>query len=485
MSHLTALDGIATANGGNRAAGTPGYAASRDYLVGKLQAAGYSPVVQDFEFPYYKELSTAVMARTAPVATAYTAGTDFATMTYSGSGDVTAAVQGVDLTLPPTPAPSSNSGCEASDFAGFTPGNIALMQRGTCTFLTKAQNAEAAGASAVIIFNEGQPGRQGVVAGTLGQPGITIPVLGTSFAIGQSLAAAGTEVHVKTDTESSMKTTWNITAETKYGNPDNVVMAGAHLDSVQAGEGINDNGSGSAALLTLAEKMIKVEVANKVRFAWWGAEELGLLGSEHYVADMVENNPGDFAKIALYLNFDMIGSPNAVNFVYDGDGSAFPNQGETPEGSAAIEQDFHDYFAAVGVSSAETEFSGRSDYGPFIAEGVPAGGLFTGAEGVKTAAQAAIWGGEAGVAYDHCYHQACDDITNISTKAIDENSDAMAHLVLLYGYDTRSVNGTGTGTGLGHTKINPGQPSAPGAANGAGTDGGLHDDHEHDVRDYS
>ena len=166
-------------------------------------------------------------------------------------------------------------------------------------------------------------------------------------------------------------------------------MTGAHLDSVIAGAGVNDNGSGSAAILEVARQMKKAKPVNKVRFAWWGAEELGLLGSRHYVADLVANQPDEFAKIALYLNFDMVGSPNYVRFVYDGDNSAFPvgpGAAAGPEGSGAIEAAFHSYFAGQNLASAETAFSGRSDYGPFIEQGVPAGGLFTGAGGVTTAA---------------------------------------------------------------------------------------------------
>ncbi len=210
---------------------------------------------------------------------------------------------------------------------------------------------------------------------------------------------------ITSDTESEIRDTYNVIAQTEGGNARRVVQAGAHLDSVVPGPGINDNGSGSASLLEVAEAMADENPVNKVRFSWWGAEELGLLGSTHYVADLTAKQ---LAKIAMYLNFDMVGSPNYVRFVYDGDNSAFPagpGVAAGPPGSGDIEQTFHDYFTSQGLASEETPFSGRSDYGPFIAEGIPSGGLFTGAEGVKTAAQAAVYGGEAGVAYDHCYHR--------------------------------------------------------------------------------
>ena len=211
-------------------------------------------------------------------------------------------------------------------------------------------------------------------------------------------------------------------------------MAGAHLDSVQDGAGINDNGSGSAALLEVAIQLTKQKPTNTVRFAWWGAEESGLLGSEHYVANLT---PEEREAIALYLNFDMIGSPNFMFGVYDGDnssGTAPP--GFIPPGSAEIEDVFESFFADRGLAFNDTEFSGRSDYGPFIAVGIPAGGLFTGAEGVKTAAQAEAYGGVAGAAYDPCYHQFCD---NLRGDGQDEALyDALREDYELSGTSTRS-----------------------------------------------
>ena len=227
-------------------------------------------------------------------------------------------------------------------------------------------------------------------------------------------------------------------------------MAGAHLDSVGEGNGINDNGSGSAALLETAEALADGKAPkNAVRFAWWGAEEAGLLGSEHYVANMVANDPNKFQNIALYLNFDMVGSPNYMLGVYDGNGDVVRPADEStdaPEGSAAIERMLR---TGSSTSSAPvrstTAFSGRSDYGPFIAVNVPAGGLFTGAEGIKTAEQAALFGGTAGEAYDPCYHQSGDDLGNVSREALRANLAAILHAVERYARSTRSVNGESTG----------------------------------------
>ena len=246
------------------------------------------------------------------------------------------------------------------------------------------------------------------------------------------------------DTATERLVTYNVLADTATGDPDSTVLVGAHLDSVPEGPGLNDNGSGAAGVLAVAEALAGTDVQNRVRFAWWGAEELNLNGADHYVSDLLSNDPGAFEDIAMYLNFDMIGSPNYGRFVYDGDASTFdPGDTNVPEGSAAIEAAFHEHFASVGLASGDTEFSGRSDYGPFIEADIPSGGLFTGAEGVKTEEQAELFGGQAGVAYDSCYHSACDDISNVNLQGMEEMSDAAAAVVLRYAMSTHDVNGEG------------------------------------------
>ena len=470
QEHRAALQAIADANEGTRASGTAGYDQSAQYVYERLEAAGYSPEFQTFEFPFYRELSTPVFERTdVEPDKSYAPGTDFATMTYSGSGNVTAAVSAVDLIIPPgAAANTSTSGCETSDFAGFAAGSIALIQRGTCTFAIKATNAQTAGASAVVIFNEGQPGRTGVVAGTLGAPGYDIPVIGTTFAIGNELSNSvlngltGTEAHVKTETESEIRETVNVIAETATGDPNRTVVIGAHLDSVIAGPGLQDNGTGSAGNLEIAETFAAQDrvASNRLRFIWFGAEELGLLGSRYYVDNLSQ---AERDQILLNLNFDMIGSPNFVRFVYDGDGTTGP---AGPLGSGSIEEVFVDYFDSQGLASEPTPFNGRSDYGPFIAVGIPAGGLFTGAEGIKTPAQAVTYGGTAGTAYDPCYHQACDTFANLSLTGFDQMLDAAAHATLFFS----------------KTKSNVDTNTAPVGATGTGGGGGLHDEaHEQDA----
>jgi Zn-dependent M28 family amino/carboxypeptidase len=440
--HLIALQRIADQNGGTRASGTPGYDRSAEYVGNKLAAAGWNVSYQEFEFPFFEELAAAELARLSPDPKTFTP-TEVLTYEFSGSGDVTGEVQAVDVQIPPAPTPSSTSGCETADFAGFTAGNIALIQRGTCTFEIKVANAVAAGATAVIIFNEGQPGRTDPFAGGLGGP-TTVPVVGVSFAEGArfvELDAAGVvTARVATETLSEERTTRNVIAETPGGRADNVVFAGAHLDSVPEGPGINDNGTGTAGLLELGLKLADERVKNKVRLAFWAAEEGGLLGSTYYVSQLSFEQQVD---IALYLNFDMIGSPNFVRFVYDGDDSDGVGAGAGPFGSAQIESLFTGYFDSRSLPSEGTDFSGRSDYGPFIAVGIPSGGLFTGAEGVKTPEQAAIYGGTAGIAYDPCYHQACDTLGNVNRTVLDQNADAVAFVVGRYALDTSDINGVG------------------------------------------
>ena len=228
-------------------------------------------------------------------------------------------------------------------------------------------------------------------------------------------------------------------ADTPGGRDARVVVVGAHLDSVPEGPGIQDNGSGSAAILEAALQMDALEInpRNKVRFAWWGAEESGLVGLQFYVDNLSKR---EIKNISVNLNFDMIGSPNFVRFVYDGDGSDTGTAG--PNGSKNVEQFFFGYFASKALPTEATAFDGRSDYGPFIAVGVPADGLFTGAEGIKTEEQAAIYDGTADNQYDPCYHLACDTFANISETVLDENSDAVAHAVLTFAQTTSAVNGT-------------------------------------------
>ena len=424
--HLIAFQRLSDRNGGSRAAGTPGYDASVEYVAGLLRNAGYDVTTPEFTYP--------VQVYDAKTATVGSTSVEAIPMEESPQTPV-GGVTGPLVTTADTPG-DATPGCEASDFEGkdFT-GAIALIRRGSCTFESKAKNAYAAGAVGVLIANN--------TAGPLTNVTVTdgvVPTGGVSQADGTALfALEGQTATVDMRFHIEERPSRNVIAETKTGRKNNVVMAGAHLDSVELGAGINDNGTGSAALLETALQMGgSPKVNNAVRFAWWGAEELGLVGSTKYVQSLTFEQQLD---IALYLNFDMIGSPNAAYFVYDGDDSDAEGAGEGPYGSAQIEAAFVDFLETTGTPTEGTDFSGRSDYGEFIAQGIPAGGLFTGAEGIKTEEQAAKWGGQAGVAYDPCYHAACDNLGNVDRVAMDRNADAMAWVTASYGISTEDING--------------------------------------------
>ncbi|NJO17158.1 MAG: M20/M25/M40 family metallo-hydrolase [Thioploca sp.] len=432
MEHLRTLQYIADVHDGNRVFGSLGYDESTDYIIEQLTTAGYQVTIQPFEFPRFIELNPPLLEQTAPNSTVYPPNdpAGFFTMSYSGSAEVTAVVEAVDVLIPPGATPNtSTSGCEVEDFTHFTPGHIALIQRGSCAFLTKALNAQNAGASGVIIFNEGQDGRQEAFLGTLQQPIFTIPVVGAHFNLGEELytlsLSGDVTVHMIVDAISEMAMTSNIIAETPTGNHKRTIMVGAHLDSVPTGPGINDNGSGSAMILEVALQLAQLGIkpTNKVRFAFWSAEEFGLGGSTYYVAQL---SPAEQKKIALYLNFDMVASPNYTRFIYDGDDP------EAPEGSSNIKDLLLNYFTSQGVGDCVwlTPLDGRSDYLPFMNAGIPVGGLFTGADGNKTIEQVACSGGTVGIPYDQNYHTPNDNLSNLNENILDEMADATAQAVL-------------------------------------------------------
>ncbi|KAK4504146.1 hypothetical protein PRZ48_005062 [Zasmidium cellare] len=341
---------------------------------------------------------------------------------YSPSGSATAPLVVV-----------ANEGCSAEDYPAEVADNIALIIRGTCEFGLKSALAGAAGAVGAVIYNNA-PGY--ISGGTLSPPprpeGEYVPTAGISQENGTALLErlnGGEEIEGMLGVESIIenRTTYNIIADTKGGDPNNILVLGGHSDSVYAGPGINDDGSGIIGILETAIQLAAYTTNQAVRFAFWSAEEFGLLGSEYYVANL---SPEENQKIRLYLNFDMIASPNFVYALYDGDGSAFNISG--PPGSAEAEEFFANWFKEQGLATTETDFDGRSDYGPFLDAGIPAGGVFTGAEELKTEEEVALFGGEAGVAYDINYHQAGDNYTNLNFEAFVTNTKAIAAAVAEY-----------------------------------------------------
>ena len=435
--HQAALQAIADANGGNRSTGSPGHDASVEHVVRELREKGYRPTVQEFDYLQFLTVGDSDLNEETPGAPVFDEGTDFAPMDQTDGGDVTAPLTPVDVALGAGNA--SDSACQPADFAGFPAGNIAVVQAGGCPAEAKAEAAAQAGASGVVLFNQGDTAaRQGLPAETLTVDNHAgIPVMGATYGVGAHLAAArGHLLRVFANTQREETTSFNVIAETATGDPNNVVMVGAHLDSVAGGPGINDNGSGSAAVLETAEQMANVRVRNKVRFAWWSGEELGTVGSAYYLLNLPPDQVDD---IALYLNFDMVGSPNGARFVYDGDGSTFGTT--APAGSGAIEAYFRDFYSDRFLASEPSPIEFTSDYAIFFVKDVPFGGVFSGSGGIKTDQQARVYGGRAGQPYDPCYHSACDDFGNVDLGLLDLNADAIATATLHYSMTTAEVTG--------------------------------------------
>ncbi|KAG9099588.1 hypothetical protein FRC06_005129 [Ceratobasidium sp. 370] len=431
--HSKVLQSFGDKSNGTRVFGSKGHNASVDYVATLAKLAGYEVTRQTFPYDFAEVLTQRFVVG-SPI--------NIAAMTYSPStplGGVTAP-----LALIPDTEATLSAGCTPGDFSGVdhVTGKIALIQRGGCAFAIKVTNAKAAGAIGVVVYNNAD----GALSGTLGAPddAAYVPVGGITRAEGEALAtrlAGGEPINATLDINIFVEKRYssNVIASSKAGNLSNVVFIGAHLDSVTAGPGINDNGSGSVTVLELAIQLAKYKLTNAVRFAWWTAEEYGLVGSEYYVKNLPE---AERKKIALYINLDMVASPNYVYAVYDGDGSAGINPGPTPPGSGAIEKVFTDYFASKKLPTVPTAFNGRSDYGPFIANGVgiPAGGLFTGAEGIKTQEQAKLFGGKADAAYDPNYHAKGDTYDNLNFDAFLVNAKASAHAVATFIQSTKVVD---------------------------------------------
>lgn len=429
VAHLEQLQTIAENNNGNRAAGTSGYDASVDYVAQVLEDKGFDVETPEFEFHKFDVRTEALRSGDRDL--------EVRALSYSPS----TGPEGITARLVPAPKDES-PGCEVTDYDGLdVTGAIVLVNRGVCPFAAKQQFASERGAAGVIVVNNEDGPMNG---GTLGDPDVgKVPTGGVSKADGAALEQAGGDVTLTLDTTTESSTARNVIAQTKTGSAEDVVMVGAHLDSVPDGPGINDNGTGVAATLETAVQLGgSPDVDNAVRFAFWGAEELGLLGSEAYVNSLSQDQRND---IALYLNFDMLGSENAGYLAYDGDNSDNVGEGPGPEGSAGIERTFIEFLKGNGVAADGTDFDGRSDYGPFIEHGIPSGGVFSGADETKTPEQAQKWGGTPDVVYDENYHSATDTLENVNRAALAKNAAAVAYAVGVYAESLAGPNGVPTG----------------------------------------
>ncbi len=428
MARLSKLQDIANANNGTRAVGTPGYEASVDYVVQTLRNSGF-----DVQTP---EFSARVFHAEKPVVTVGGTTVEAHALEFS-LGTPPDGISGPLVVIPASGA----SGCKPADYERLPVGGaVVLVDRGTCPFAQKEDAAAQRGAVAMIVSDNVDEQRMG---GTLGAgTDVKIPVVSVTKSTGMQLRAQPGPTTIKLAAGSQNFKARNVIAQTKTGSATDVVVAGAHLDSVAAGPGINDNGSGVAAVLETAVQLgNSPPVHNAVRFGFWGAEELGLIGSRNYVEAL---DIKGLKSIALYLNFDMLASPNPGYFTYDGDQSLPADsrgQPVVPEGSAGIERTLVAYLDNAGKVAQDTAFDGRSDYDAFTLAGIPAGGLFSGAESKKSAEQAKLWGGTADQPFDPDYHEKTDTLDHIDRTALGVNGGGVAFAVGLYAQDIKGRNG--------------------------------------------
>jgi Zn-dependent M28 family amino/carboxypeptidase len=428
MAHLSKLQDIANANNGNRAVGSRGYDASVDYVVDTLHHSGF-----DVQTP---EFSARVFHGDKPAVTVGGAVVEARALEFS-RGTPPDGVSGPLVAVPPGDSP----GCKPSDLDALrVRGAVVLVDRGTCPFAQKEDAAAQRGAVAMIVADNVDEQQMG---GTLGaDTDVKIPVVSVTKSVGIQLRGQPGPTTIKLNASVQTFKARNVIAQTKTGSPTDVVMVGAHLDSVPEGPGINDDGSGVAAVLETAIQLgNSPQVHNAVRFGFWGAEELGLIGSRNYVESL---NIDGLQDIALYLNFDMLASPNPGYFTYDGDQSLpmdARGQPVVPEGSAGIERVLVAYLKSAGKTAQDTSFDGRSDYDGFTLAGIPAGGLFSGAEVKKSAEQAKLWGGTADQPFDPNYHQKTDTLDHIDRTSLGINGAGVAYAVALYAQDSGGRNG--------------------------------------------
>jgi aminopeptidase Y len=395
--NLWNLNKIARDNGGNRAFGLPGYEASGDYILERVQKRFKTTIDAHKQFFNHTFVQIRDISVTGPD------GEDVVVIALNYNPSTPA--EGITASLIDTPVDDARgSMCFEDQWTGIdATGKLALVRRGSCAIADKLKLAAAHGALGVILWHNA-PGP--ATAANLGFENIgLLPPVGTvQEAVGaawKARLAAGEDLVVKlfVDSVFEERETFNIVAETKEGDPNNVIVLGAHLDSVQAGAGINDDGSGTSALLEIVTSFKKYKgFKNKVRFIWWGAEESGLIGSLYYTKNLPE---AEADKIRFYFNYDMIGSVKPKFDVYAGD-----NAGDA-YGAALLEE----HLVSLGRPATRAPFGTGSDYVGFIEIGVPSSGLHTGTSA----------GG-----YDPCYHLACDGIDNIDWTALTDNARAAA-----------------------------------------------------------
>jgi hypothetical protein len=471
-NHMKAFQAIADANPGpdghpSRNSGEPGYKASADYVARLMTEAGYDVTIQTYKFFYFAFTGLPVFREISPTSRDYVVSDDW--NPGQSTGSTTADLQPAGgIVIPPTPTASSSSGCTAADFSGFVPGRVALIQRGSCNFGVKVLNAQAAGASGVIIFNEGNPGRTGVLSGSLVDAAgnrivPTIPVAFTSFDIGNDLlnqyqqaVRAGTALPVMNINIQAVVNPnaddYNVIAESKGGNKNHVLVIDAHLDAIY-GAGMLDNASGSATILDIAQQMKNVNPLNKLRFIWFGGEELGLLGSSYYINNLSKT---ELSHIGYDLDADVTATPNYVVGVLDPAGpdlfgrtvtATFPKRVYKP--STVSRDQLIAYFDSIGLNHELFSPVGTDAFS-FNTVGIPASGLLTGQDCCKSQDEVDLFGGYTGnfegniPSFDGgCVDNPfrwCDNLGNNDPAVLTFMSKAFADTTVRMAFDTNVMS---------------------------------------------
>ena len=429
VADLARLQALTNDHGGTRAAGGEGHRAAAAFVADELRAAGYHVRLQQVELPVFVQTGPSSLEIKGGGARSFADIRDFKAMLFSPSAELTAPLYALGYDPDAAPGDSGGLGCNPEDWRGVPSGAVVLMQPGGCRRHDAVVQAQAAGAVGVITAYPAWS-RDAVLRPTLiDSADIRIPVLGTTGEVGNALNDAATaheRVHISVRTSTVTGSSPNVIAETPWGDPGHVLMLGGHLDSVIDGPGSNDDGSGTMTVLGIARALAAVagtaggagsprpSPVPKVRVAFWTGEEIGLWGSRAYVASVPAGS------IDAYLNFDMLGSPNGVREVYDGAGTSRPAE------SVMIAGLFSRALDEAGLVWQAVPLGGSSDHFSFDQAGVPTGGLFSGANELKSQGQADLFGGTANTAEDPCYHLACDTADRVDTELLGELSRAAA-----------------------------------------------------------
>jgi hypothetical protein len=435
-NHLDRLSHIALSHPKKSRSILNAYNATVDYIMEELKSKTDCKMkIQRFLVPIWENYGTPTLVMKNPLQIQFKNLVDFRIMRNGGEAS----------TLEDERLFHVKDGCNIANFTGFSGGIVlVLLEKPNCELYNIALNAEKVHAKG-LFFYQPESATALSFARIIAENWlpeykiIKIPVFSVSYSVGQLfMKAPESKVSLTTNSGTTITTTSNVLCETREGDDNNIIMMGAHADSVPEGPGLVDNGSGTSSLLHLFLKMYETgfnkKLVNKVRFGWWGAEEIGLHGSRYYTRTLKANNT-EFKKVVVYSNFDMLGSPNYIPYILRGDSAPEPLR----FGSRKIQGLYEEYFNSLPrykkfyKKYAFKDMYARSDFKPFLDVGIHAGGLATGADVIKTVDDRQKFGGLANAQTDPCYHQSCDTIENVSMEILTSLTECAAHVLNILG----------------------------------------------------